>query len=133
MKQICSDLKAEHDALEAILVDLDEEKWMTMTPSPGWTIKDQISHLAYFDGRVALSVIDPDAFKKHLEEVMTDMNGFMETLNNLGKDMSISQLMDWWRDERKKNARSLCRHRPQRPAQLVWPPYECLIQCHGKD
>ena len=62
MKRICSDLKAEHEALEAVLVDLDDEKWMTMTSSPGWAIKDQICHLAYADGRVSLSINDPEAF-----------------------------------------------------------------------
>ena len=142
MKQICSDLKAEHEALEAVLVDLDEDQWMTMTPSPGWNIKDQICHLAYFDGRVALSVLDPDAFKKHLEEVLTDMNGFMETLNNLGKDMTVSQLMDWWRGERKKMLTAFTGVGPKDRLNWYGPPMSALSSAtarlmetwaHGQD
>ena len=142
MKQICSDLKAEHEALEAILVDLDESKWMIMTPSPGWNIKDQICHLAYFDGRVALSVIDPEAFKKHLEEVMADMNGFMEAMSNLGKDMSITEVMNWWRNERKKMLEAYATIGPK--DRLAWygPPMSALSSAtarlmetwaHGQD
>lgn len=142
MKQICSDLKAEHGALEAVLVDLEEDKWLTMTPSPGWNIKDQVCHLAYFDGRVALSVIDPEAFKKHLEEVLTDMNGFMQKLDSLGKDMSIPELLDWWRRERKKMLDAYAGIGPK--DRLVWygPPMSALSSAtarlmetwvHGQD
>ena len=62
MKQICEDLKSEHEALDAILDDLDEKQWMIMTPSKPWTIKDQIRHLAYFDDRAALSATNAEKF-----------------------------------------------------------------------
>lgn len=142
MKQICGDLKAEHEALEAVLIDLDEKQWMTMTPSPGWNIKDQVCHLAYFDGRVALSVIDAEAFKRHLEEVMTDMGGFMRKLDNLGKDLSIPELIQWWRQERKKMLDAYAEIGPK--DRLVWygPPMSALSSAtarlmetwvHGQD
>jgi uncharacterized protein (TIGR03084 family) len=142
MKQICTDLKAEHEALEAVLLDLDEKQWMTMTPSPGWNIKDQICHLAYFDGRVALSVVDPGAFNRHLEEVMTDMNGFIKTLDDLGKDLSIPELLDWWQQERKKMLAAYAGIGPK--DRLVWygPPMSALSSAtarlmetwaHGQD
>lgn len=102
MKQICEDLKAEHDALEEVLADLDEAQWMIMTPSPGWNVKDQVRHLAYFDDRAALSATDAAAFGKHIEEVMVDIGAFVKTLDGVGKDMSIPDLMEWWRRERKK-------------------------------
>lgn len=102
MKQICDDLRAEHDALDAVVANLDEEQWMIMTPSPGWNIKDQVRHLAYFDDRAALSAADPDAFNKHLEEILGDLEGFMKFLDAVGKDMSIEELMGWWRREREK-------------------------------
>lgn len=102
MKQICEDLRTEHEALDAVVAGLDEEKWMTMTPSPGWNIKDQIRHLAYFDDRAALSTSDAETFGKHIEEVMSDIHRFIKTLDDVGKDMSISELMNWWRSEREK-------------------------------
>ena len=101
MKQICEDLRTEHEELDAALTDLDEEQWMIKTPSPGWNIKDQMRHLAYFDDRAALAASNPDAFGKHLEEVMSDMTAFVNMLDDVGKTMPLPELMDWWRKERK--------------------------------
>ena len=101
MKQICEDLRIEHEELDAALTGLDEEQWMIMTPSPGWNIKDQMRHLAYFDDRAALAASDPEAFGKHLEEVMSDMTAFVTMLDDVGKTMPIPELMEWWRKERK--------------------------------
>ena len=102
MKQICEDLRTEHEELDAVLSDLDEGQWMLMTPSPGWNIKDQVRHLAYFDDRAALSASDADAFGKHIQEVMSDISAFIKMLEGVGKDMSIEKLMGWWRTERNK-------------------------------
>ena len=102
MKQICDDLRSEHEALDAVLGDLDEKQWMIMTPSAPWTIKDQIRHLAYFDDRAALAASDADRFGKHIEEVVSDIGGFVKMLEDVGKNMPIPELMGWWRRERKK-------------------------------
>jgi len=102
MKQICEDLRTEHEELDAVLSDLDEEQWMIMTPSPGWNIKDQVRHLAYFDDRAALSASDVDTFGKHIEEVMSDLEAFIKMLDDVGRDMPIDKLMGWWRTERNK-------------------------------
>ena len=142
MKQICGDLKAEHEALEAVLIGLDEKQWQAMTPSPGWNIKDQVCHLAYFDGRAALSATDPAAFTRHLEDVMKDMNGFMETLDKVGKDLPIADLIQWWRNERNKMLDAYASLGPK--DRLVWygPPMSALSSAtarlmetwaHGQD
>lgn len=64
MASICADLRAEHDALDAIVADLDDATWNTPTPAEGWTVRDQISHLSYFDDRATVAVTAPDAFKE---------------------------------------------------------------------
>src|SRR5438445_8069774 len=55
------DALAEHDNLRAILVDIAPDAWERPTPAAGWTIRDQISHLACFDGAARLSMADPGA------------------------------------------------------------------------
>ncbi|UCD58142.1 MAG: TIGR03084 family protein, partial [Candidatus Hydrogenedentota bacterium] len=102
MKQICEDLRTEHEELDAVLSNLDEEQWMIMTPSPGWDIKDQVRHLAYFDDRAALSTSDAEKFGKHIEEVVSDPAAFVKMLDDVGREMPIPELMDWWRRERNK-------------------------------
>jgi uncharacterized protein (TIGR03084 family) len=64
-----TDLIAEHEALDAVVADLPAEQWSTPTPSPRWTIADQVAHLTYFDGTAALAIRDPEAFTASLGEL----------------------------------------------------------------
>jgi uncharacterized protein (TIGR03084 family) len=100
MKEICTDLAEEHAVLDAIVADLDEAAWNTPTPAEGWTIKDQISHLAYFDNRARLAATDREGFAEHIKEVLKDIQGFKEHYINTGRSMSIPELLEWWREER---------------------------------
>ena len=47
---ICDDLEAEHEALDVLVRDLPDEAWDRLTPAEGWMVRDQISHLWFFDG-----------------------------------------------------------------------------------
>ena len=60
---LAADLAAEQDALDAVVAGLSPEQWQAPTPSPGWTVADQIGHLAYFDATATLAMTDPDAFQ----------------------------------------------------------------------
>jgi uncharacterized protein (TIGR03084 family) len=126
MKQICEDLRTEHMELDAVLSALDEDQWMLMTPSPTWNIKDQVRHLTYFDDRAALAVTDPDAFGKHVEEVMSDISKFIKMLDGVGKDMPIDQLMDWWRRERNKMVKAYEVLNPKDRLPWYGPPMSAL-------
>lgn len=101
METICSDLKAEHEELDGVLAGLDEKQWEMRTPFLTWTIRDEIRHLAYFDDRAALAATDPEAFNRHLEEVMGDFEGFEKTLKAVAKDLAPAELMQWWREKRR--------------------------------
>ncbi|MGM0788049.1 MAG: TIGR03084 family metal-binding protein [Thermodesulfobacteriota bacterium] len=100
METICNDLKAEHEELESVLTGLDEDQWEIKTPFLNWSIKDEIRHLSYFDDRAALAATDPEAFNRHLGEVLHDFEAFEKTLEEFGLDMSPQELMQWWRGQR---------------------------------
>ena len=57
-------------ALDAVVDGLSTEQWQAPTPSPGWTVADQIGHLAYFDAAATLAMTDPDAFQAHRRQLM---------------------------------------------------------------
>lgn len=101
MKQLCVDLTKEHEALDKIVADIDDAKWNIPTPAEGWSVKDQISHLAFFDDKARLSATDPEAFNKDIQEIMKDPLSFMGQDLRTGQKMSNSELMEWWRKERK--------------------------------
>ena len=67
MDAICDDLAAEHAALDAVVAPLSEADWKRGTPAVGWTIQDEIGHLAYFDGTATLALVDPDAFNASVD------------------------------------------------------------------
>ncbi len=101
MKEICADLANEQEELDAFVADLDEDGWNTMTPAEGWTIKDQIRHLAYFDDRARLAALDPEAFKAYLQKSMQDLESYLKHLETAGSNLSGAETLDWWRRERK--------------------------------
>jgi uncharacterized protein (TIGR03084 family) len=105
MKQICNDLKAEYDALDSIVKNLDDNQWQTQTPFFNWTIKDEISHIAYFDRAAYYSATNQEAFQKDMEQMLegfVDYSQMHKKINSVGGNMSSSDLLAWWRDNREK-------------------------------
>jgi uncharacterized protein (TIGR03084 family) len=62
MDQLAADLAAETQEFTRRLDALGEPAWRTPTPAPGWTVADQVSHLAYFDEAAVRAATDAAAF-----------------------------------------------------------------------
>ena len=62
MGPICDDLLAETADLTRVLARLSDGDWRMATPAEGWSIRDTIAHLAFFDGTATLAATDADAF-----------------------------------------------------------------------
>ena len=97
MQKICTDLAKEYEALDTIVGALDESGWNVMTPAEGWTVKDQIRHLAYYDERARQAVREPQAFEQHLADLADNPDGHRETLEKIGEEFSIAELLSRWR------------------------------------
>ena len=102
MERICNDLAMEQQALDAVVADLDDTGWKILTPAPGWDIKEQIRHLAYFDNRAKLAAGNPSAFKQWFEEMLQDPPKMTEHMEATGKDLTAGETLNWWREERRK-------------------------------
>jgi uncharacterized protein (TIGR03084 family) len=100
MEQLCNDLAMEQQELDAVVADLDEAGWQTMTPAEGWDIKEQIRHLAYFENRALLSASNPKAFKQWFEEMLQDPDKMVKHMETTGKDLTAGETLKWWREER---------------------------------
>lgn len=100
MEQICDDLAAEHDALDAIVADLDEAGWDTDTPAEGWDVKDTIVHLIQADMAASLAVNDADGFQQAKTEMMSSGGSLDFFATSEGK--SGAEVLALWRDERAK-------------------------------
>lgn len=73
---LLQDLRAEQEELANLLGDLSPEDWARPTPAPGWTVADQVAHLAYFDRAAHTALTDPEAFGEILAAAMADPEGF---------------------------------------------------------
>ncbi len=104
MQLICDDLGAEKDAVVAMVADLDADAWDTATPAEPWSIRDQISHLAYFDEKAVLAHEDPGAFLAEIEDGRA-LQAIRQHLD-LGRTMAGAELLAWW-DEANSALRDL--------------------------
>ena len=95
------DALAEHDDLRAILSGVSEEAWESPTPAAGWTVRDQVSHLAYFDGAARLAMVDPDAFRAARAEALADIEKFVAATLSYGAGISGAELLDRFTEERR--------------------------------
>jgi uncharacterized protein (TIGR03084 family) len=62
MYALAGDLAAETAVTRDLVADLSEDGWRVPTPAAGWTIADQIGHLAYFDEMAVKSAVRPQEF-----------------------------------------------------------------------
>ena len=71
--QLTTDLRAEHTALDSVVGDLADERWRTPTPSPGWTVADQIAHLTFFDDTAVTAITEPERFAAETAELIAGL------------------------------------------------------------
>src|SRR5688500_6874097 len=101
IEAIGRDALAEHDDLRDMLAGIAPGDWDRPTPAEGWSIRDQISHLAYFDGAARLSIVDPDAFRAARAEAVADIEKFVAATLAYGRGFPGSELLDRFTEERR--------------------------------
>lgn len=118
---LLDDLTAEEEELDALVRSLDDPAWSTPTPAEGWTIADQIAHLAASEEWARLSLEDPDAFRAQLARYTDDearrAAGYSSGL--IGRTQPPgTTVLEWWRANREATAAAL-RTRPP-DARVPW-------------
>lgn len=98
---ILADLVAEHGDLDAAVAPLAAAAWETSTPAEGWAVRDQISHLAWFDVAARRAITDPAGFTAELAEVVrAGPDAWLAGTVEDGRRMSPAALLTWWREAR---------------------------------
>ncbi|MGZ4724820.1 MAG: TIGR03084 family metal-binding protein, partial [Ilumatobacteraceae bacterium] len=100
MRSICDDLAAEHDDLDGLVAGLADRDWLIETPAPGWAIRDQISHLWFFDQRAVMALKDADAFAADIQWLL--VNGGTDASVEPGRSMPPADLLRRWRADRRR-------------------------------
>ena len=97
LTEIVDDLEAEQAAIGKVLEGLAESEWEAQTHNPGWSVRDQVSHLAFFDEAASLAITDREAFADQVKTFMQDAPAQEAAYTQRGRDMDPSRLLDWWR------------------------------------
>jgi uncharacterized protein (TIGR03084 family) len=111
-QRLCNDLVTEEEALDALVVDIDDEAWSMATPAQGWDIRDQIGHLASSEDLATLAASDAAAFETELNRILSNPDGpEVEHLSGV-REMTPRALIDWWRTARSRTVAALMTHDP---------------------
>ena len=120
MTPICDDLADEHAALDSLVAGLSEADFDLATPAVGWTIRDQLSHLWFFDQRALMALIDPDAF---LADAAALANaGGVDASVLPGRSCTAVELLGQWRSARAALLEAAQRHDPSSRVMWYGPP-----------
>ena len=96
------DLADEQASLDGLVASIEESAWHRDTSAAGWTVLDQIAHLAYFDDTATVAILDPDAFRASLE-VLVDAalaGGLDEYTLGPWRAMDPATVLSRWRENR---------------------------------
>jgi uncharacterized protein (TIGR03084 family) len=100
LSALTADLVAETRWLDEVLGALAPAQWQLPTPAPGWTIADQVSHLAYFDEATLLSIRDPDLFRLDAEALAGRGSDFPDQIAAEYRHLGPAELLRWFRAAR---------------------------------
>lgn len=103
MAELVEDLRGETASLEALLRPLDAAAWELATPAEGWAIRDQVSHLAWFDDAAVTAVTDPGTFRASAAELLASQ-GSVDEIAARSRGLTHVELHAWFGTAR---ARSL--------------------------
>ncbi len=95
MTALLADLADESAALDALIASLTAKQYLLPTPAQGWSIADQVSHLAYFDEAALLASTDPDRFRAEAAQAMAIGAGFPDQVAARYRDSPGARLRDW--------------------------------------
>jgi len=98
LPELLGDLDAEYNDLRRLVAPLaaDAPEWDRATPAEGWAVRDQISHLAFFDDAGRMAMTEPETFAVYAEEAMARSGDPMAEHLARGRSIEGDALLSWW-------------------------------------
>jgi uncharacterized protein (TIGR03084 family) len=124
LSELLRDLDTEYaDArdLVASLAD-DAPEWNLATPAEGWAVRDQVSHLAYFDDLGRMAMAEPEVFTAKAEAIIASGGDPMEEHLVAGRSMGGDRLLGWWAEAHRAMAKAFAGVDPSARVPWFGPP-----------
>lgn len=94
---LAGDVRDETGELTEVLDGLRDSDWDAPTPADGWSVRDQVTHLAHFDDAAALSLRDPDAFRRQVAtEIEVDGARFPDAVAERNRHLAGPECRAWF-------------------------------------
>jgi uncharacterized protein (TIGR03084 family) len=132
INDICRDLADEHRSLDEIVSALAPDEWDTPTPAPGWSVRDQISHLAFFDEVAVQAATDPDAFASQLSAIAADPAAYIDVAVQRGREMEPAEVLSWWSEARYRSVEAFAELPPDLRVPWFGPPMKPVSFVTGR-
>ena len=100
MNALADDVAAETVAARELVAGLDEQGWRQATPAPGWSIADQVSHLAYFDEVATMSAVRPREFSAGLAGADAASRFDPDAIAERYRTLTPAALLEWFGEAR---------------------------------
>lgn len=94
--KLCKDLAAEGQDLLSQIDGLHEADWWSSTPAEGWSIADQVCHLARFNERASEALIDPPSFRAERDAALAISSDVAELELANDRVRRPKELRDWF-------------------------------------
>lgn len=122
MTALVADLAAESADLDRVLAALPDAAWATPTPAAGWTVADQVVHLAHFDETATAAAVDPDRFRAEAVALTAHGDDFTEVVTQANRGRTPADLLTWLRGARAEYLRVFGALDPATPLPWYGPP-----------
>jgi uncharacterized protein (TIGR03084 family) len=102
VESVVSDLQVETAEILTVLADLRASQWEALTPAAGWTIRDQVTHLAYFDDATLLAIEDAASFVTQREDLLAMGDDFADHVAGRYRELPAESCLEWFTRSRRR-------------------------------
>ena len=124
LDELLVDLEAEYEAARGLVGSLPDgaPEWDLPTPAEGWTVRDQVSHLAFFDDLGRMAMVEPEVFSAKAEAIIASGRDPMEEHLVAGRSMGGDRLLAWWGEAHRGMAEAFAGADPSARVPWFGPP-----------
>lgn len=115
---LLDDLDVESQRLLAVLRTVPSTRWDIDTPAEGWTLRDQVSHLAFFDDAARTAIEEPTRFREESAALIAGGMDFPDRIARELRTLGIDELLEWFTDARGKLQNTLRQNDPK--SRIPW-------------
>jgi uncharacterized protein (TIGR03084 family) len=111
---LLAELRYESERLFERLRPLTSEQWDLPSPAAGWSIKDQVTHLGFFDDAAILALRYPLDFRIEADALIAGGMDFPDRIAEQHRTFDSDTVVNWFIDSRCELLDTLARDEPKR-------------------